>query len=199
MSKRPRTARRAQRRREHQKHGQQQTTGRRSRGLLISIAVGGGLFLVLTVMLFRAGTASPEATAASVALAEQNAGAPVEVVRGGVHTVLHSTAPLPSASRPSADPRPTLVWFSGTWCHFCERMSPFAHAAASQFTDRIRFVEKSVDHDREAASRYGIRGTPAFVLIDQQGREVTRFHFQPDTTRFAAQIEIAIEEALAHN
>jgi predicted DsbA family dithiol-disulfide isomerase len=54
------------------------------------------------------------------------------------------------------------------------------------------FVEKSVDDDRNAASRYGIRGTPTFVLIDAAGQEVTRFGFQRDEQSFVTAIESAL-------
>src|SRR5690606_19237267 len=66
------------------------------------------------------------------AIAETNAGGEVAVYTGSRHTVYHSEAPLPSPEQPRADGRPTLIWFSGTWCEFCERMEPFAHATASE-------------------------------------------------------------------
>lgn len=138
--------------------------------------------------------APAEAPVAAVAQAEHNAGTPIDVYRG-VHTVLHSPDPLPTEASPSRDSRPTLVWFSGTWCHFCASMEGFAHAAAGRFTDEIRFVEKSVDHDRAAARRYCVRGTPTFVLIDVEGRELARFSYQPDAERFARQIEAALTAA----
>ena len=86
----------------------------------------------------------------------------------------------------------SLVWFSGTWCHICERMAPFAHQTASGYTDRLVFVEKSVDHDRPASGRYGVRGTPTFIMLDAAGTEVTRFHGAGDAASFAAAIEQAL-------
>ncbi|GAB4338383.1 MAG: hypothetical protein Kow0010_26720 [Dehalococcoidia bacterium] len=136
-------------------------------------------------------TEDPEITA----LARENAGGPISVYTGSHHTVYHSSRPLPSASSPASDGKPTLVWFSGTWCEFCEQMEPFAHRVASGFRDRLTFVEKSVDHDRSAAGRYGIRGTPTFVLIDTQGRELTRFGFVRGEADFAARIEAALTAA----
>ncbi|MBI3977914.1 MAG: hypothetical protein HY331_06990 [Chloroflexi bacterium] len=37
------------------------------------------------------------------------------VVHRGIHTVHHSTAPLPSPGSPRADGRFTVAWFSATW------------------------------------------------------------------------------------
>lgn len=148
---------------------------------------------VLAIFLVRVGGGGSEANPAQVALAAENAaGSDVKVLTGSRHTVYHSTAPLPTTSAPRADGQPTLVWFSGTWCEFCEHMEPYAHATASQFGDEMVFVEKSVDDDRNAAARYGIRGTPTFVLIDATGKEVARFGFQSTDTAFAAAITSAL-------
>lgn len=125
-------------------------------------------------------------------LARENAGSEVRALTGTNHTVYHSRAPLPTAQAPRADGKPTLVWFSGTWCEFCEKMEPFTHETAKNFSDRMVFVEKSVDDDRGAASRYGIRGTPTFVLIDASGRELTRFGFQSTRESFARAVESAL-------
>ncbi|WP_322797396.1 thioredoxin family protein [Tepidiforma sp.] len=169
-----------------------------TRGLLLiaGILLIGGL-AALVVLRGGSSDASPAAAdAADSQLARDNAGgAEVRVLSGSRHTVYHATAPLPTESTPTSDGRPVLVWFSGTWCDFCERMEPFAHATASQFRDRLVFVEKSVDHDRSAAARYAVRGTPTFVLIDPTGRELARFGFQPTAEAFAAAIEAALQRA----
>lgn len=163
---------------------------------------GGVIAAVLVGLVFFSGGSSgggaqadPAQAAAQRALAEDNAGTPVQVYEGSAHTVYHAIAPLPTAEAPSQDGRPLLVWFSGTWCSFCERMEPWANDVASRYTDRVRFVEKSVDHDRGAASRYGVRGTPTFVLIDPAGNELARFHYQANATDFAQTIEAALGAA----
>jgi len=158
------------------------------------LLVGGAAVLAIFAFLFvRASGSETPADPVQVQLASVNAGgAEVKVLTGSHHTVYHTVAPLPSAAAPRADGRPTLVWFSGTWCEFCEQMEPFAHRAAGSLADRMVFVEKSVDDDRNAASRYGIRGTPTFVLIDAAGQEVTRFGFQRDEQSFVTAIESAL-------
>lgn len=167
----------------------------RSSTLQPYLLVGGAAVLALLALLFvrAGGSETPPADPALVELASANAaGAEVQVLKGSHHTVYHAVAPLPSAAAPRADGRPTLVWFSGTWCEFCERMEPFAHETAGEFAGRMVFVEKSVDDDRGAASRYGIRGTPTFVLIDSAGREIARFGFQQDAESFRSAIESAL-------
>jgi thiol-disulfide isomerase/thioredoxin len=160
-----------------------------------TVAVVGGL-LAFALLAGGGGSSSAEGDPGLVALARSAGdGGQVQVYASNVHTVYHSTAPLPSSGEPRDDGRPTLVWFSGTWCTFCERMDPYAFETAEGYAERMVFVEKSVDHDRGAASRYGVRGTPTFVMVDATGGEVARFHFQGNAQDFAAAIEAALERA----
>ncbi|MGE0600589.1 MAG: thioredoxin family protein [Dehalococcoidia bacterium] len=166
------------------------------RSWAIGAAAVAALGVVVVLAIQAAGRESTEDPTIT-ALARENAGGEVRVLTGTHHTVYHSVAPLPSDGVPRADGKPTLVWFSGTWCEFCERMEPFAHQAASDFADRLVFVEKSVDDDRSAAARYGVRGTPTFVLIDASGQEIARFGFQPTLPAFAQAIETALARTVA--
>ncbi len=194
MSKRTR----AQRRQREAKSARQQARQPR-RSISWKPIVGWGTVTalggLLAFALLAGGGESAEADPGLAALAREASGGEVQVYTGGVHTVYHSPAPLPSSDAPRGDGKPTLVWFSGTWCTFCERMEPFAIETAESFSERMVFVEKSVDHDRSAASRYGVRGTPTFVLIDAGGNEVARFHFQGSAQDFAAAIEAALGQA----
>jgi thiol-disulfide isomerase/thioredoxin len=167
-------------------------------GFSWSVVGWGAAGLVIVVLLgvaFLAGGEPIAADPVTESLARSNAGTEIEIYRGRAHTVYHSTEDLPSDEAPRADGQPTLVWFPATWCTVCERMAPFAHQVASEVRGDVRFVEKSVDHDRSAASRYGVRGTPTFVLIDARGKEIARFHAQLDPTSFAAAIESVIAQA----
>ncbi len=158
------------------------------------LLTGGVVAIALVAFLFVStrGSSAPS-DPSLIALASANAaGAEIKVLTGSKHTVYQSTTPLPTSAAPRADGRPTLVWFSGTFCEFCEQMEPYAHPTAARFTDRLVFAEKSVDDDRGAATRYGVRGTPTFVLIDAKGREISRFGFQGNEQSFAAAIESAL-------
>ncbi len=164
-------------------------------GATVAVLVGG-------YVVGRAGGGGTEARAAAAVravtaqeTAASNAGGGVVRYSGAHHTVYHSSAPLPDARTPAPDARPTLIWFSGTWCEYCEQMEPFAHSTAAALRERVRFVEKSVDHDRSAAARYAVRGTPTFVLIDGGGREIARFFFQPTPQAFTQAIDAALKRA----
>lgn len=121
------------------------------------------------------------------ALARENAGSEVVAIRGPEHTAYHSLAPLPTEDAPRPDGRPTLVFFSAPACALCERMQ-FVHRLMASERQRLVFVEKSVDRD-PVSGRYGIRETPAFVLIDAAGREVGRFGPISDEAAFRAKVE----------
>ena len=184
--------RRQQERREAREQRQQQVRRRSFNwkpflGWGIAAVLVGGLGLVL----LTSSGSSEVSDELAVAAAESSRGE-VRVIRGSQHTVYHSEDPLPTRRVPQADGAPTLVWFSGTWCEFCERMDPFIHGVGTAFDDRMVFVEKSIDHDRSAASSYGVRGTPTFVMLDAEGNEQSRFHFQ----RNAEDLRQAIETAL---
>ena len=152
--------------------------------------------VVLSWAAFATGCSSDslvsEASADSVR-AERLSGGAVEVLKGSRHTVYHSTAALPTLQSPRADGQPTLIWFSGTWCVNCSQMDDFAYDVAEQLASKLAFVEKSVDHDAAAVSRYGVTGTPSFVLVDARGEVIARFFFQGSATAF----DQAIKQALA--
>ena len=179
----------------HPKARPRQKTAPKRGHLWLWLAASGLLGAIVVVYLVLGGGGSTPVNAETRALAATNAGTDIRVLTGSHHTVYHSTAPLPSRDAPRADGELTLVWFSGTWCEFCERMEPWAHQTAAQFSDRLVFVEKSVDHDRDAASRYGVRGTPTFVLIDATGKAIAQFAYQPSPEAFKATIDRALGKA----
>ena len=186
MAKRSRGKRRRQVERQH--------TERQRRAWRVPALWAGGIAAVLLVAVFVVGLggegvpASPE----TLAIAEEIGAGSVSIRLGSAHTVYHSDQPLPTRAAPSSDERPTLVWFSGTWCPFCERMEPWIWQAASGFSDEIVFVEKSIDHDKAAARAYGVRGSPFFVLIDGSGNEIARFGYVASAGDFARAVETAL-------
>jgi thiol-disulfide isomerase/thioredoxin len=154
--------------------------------------VGGAAVLGLLAVLLTSAGGGQVADAATEQLARQNSVTDITAHSGRQSVVYHSDAAVPTANTPRPDGQPTLVCFSGTWCHICERMAPFAHETASEYTDQLVFVEKSVDEDREPSGRYGVRSTPTFIMLGAVGTEVTRFHGAGDAASFAAAIEQAL-------
>ena len=88
--------------------------------------IGGAAVLVVGVVGFMAVSAAnrkSEENSVTATVARENAGGDIQVLTGTRHTVYRSLAPLPTAQQPRADGKPTLVWFSGTSCEYCEQMA----------------------------------------------------------------------------
>ncbi|WP_263985460.1 co-chaperone YbbN [Streptomyces sp. NK15101] len=60
---------------------------------------------------------------------------------------------------------PVLVKFTAEWCGPCRQMKPVLGAIAAEEAERLRIVEVDVDRSPETALRYGILGTPTFVVF----------------------------------
>ncbi len=197
MSK-SRQARRQQRRNRRQQSRQGRAAATRRGGVnwqawgwggAAALAVAGVIALV--VLAGGGGSEGPdpliEAQARSI-----NGGSDIRVYQGTQHTIYHSTAPLPTASAPRTDGLPTLVWFTWTGCPFCRQMEPFIYDVAEQFSARMIFVEKSVNNDGGASRRYGVIGTPTFVLLDETGGVIGRFSYQSSATALAVTIDTVL-------
>lgn len=124
-------------------------------------------------------------------LAQESAGAPVQVFTGTKHTVYQSMGVLPTEAKPRADGLPTLIWFTTTNCGSCHTMDPFVYTTAHEYLGRMAFAEKAIDRSTDAA-RYKVADGPTFVLIGASGKEVARFGFEPT----AAALKQAIDSAL---
>ncbi|MEP6871435.1 MAG: thioredoxin family protein [Anaerolineaceae bacterium] len=155
--------------------------------IMLPVLAGGGWMAV-------AAERQTTEDSALAALARSNAGAAVQVFTGAKHTVYQSVSPLPSASAPRPDGKPTLVWFTTSNCSDCGRMDSFAHQSAAELAGRMAFVEKAADRDVSAA-RYGVTDTPTFVLIDARGEEIARFGFQATRQQFAATVGELLQNA----
>lgn len=153
-----------------------------------ALALLAGMLAILAV---ACGAPAPPAASSTPAGA---GAANVRLLTGGAHIVHHSDAPLPSVQAPRGDGKPTLVWFSATWCTTCASMEAWATDVGNEFSGRAAFVEKSVDHDRAAVARYTVRGTPTFVVIDASGNELARFFGHPSAAAFRAAIDDALRK-----
>lgn len=68
-------------------------------------------------------------------------------------------------------PIPVVVDFWAPWCVWCRKMAPIYEAAASQWSDRVKFVTVNVDHERVLAERFGVMSLPTLKWFCG-GREV---------------------------
>ena len=62
-----------------------------------------------------------------------------------------------------------ILKFQAEWCGPCKMLSKTLEGY-----DEVEIQEIDIDADQEVAIRYGIRGVPTLVLLDDNGAEVRR-------------------------
>ena len=68
--------------------------------------------------------------------------------------------------------KPTLVEFSATWCTICMRMQPVVERMEAKYGNRVNFVILNFDREKALVEKFGIRGTPTFILLNSSGEVV---------------------------
>jgi thioredoxin 1 len=67
--------------------------------------------------------------------------------------------------------RGEVLFFNASWCGPCQRMKPIVSTMRRQ---GFRMRDIDVDRNQPLAQKYGVRGIPTFVFL-QNGKEVHRF------------------------
>ena len=62
--------------------------------------------------------------------------------------------------------------FYATWCEPCKALSKIIEGAQGKITMPIENVD--IEQNMELAQKYGIRGVPALVIVDEDGKEIKR-------------------------
>ena len=62
--------------------------------------------------------------------------------------------------------------FYATWCEPCKMLSKIIEGAADKITMPIEDID--IEQNMELAQKYGIRGVPALVIVDEDGTEIKR-------------------------
>ena len=62
-----------------------------------------------------------------------------------------------------------ILKFQAEWCGPCKMLSKTLEGY-----DEVEIQEIDIDADQEVAIRYGIRGVPTLVLLDDNGAELRR-------------------------
>lgn len=68
---------------------------------------------------------------------------------------------------------PVLLDFTATWCAPCRSLSVLLEELARERGQTLKVAKVDVDDAPALAARYGVRGTPTLLLIEN-GREVRR-------------------------
>lgn len=62
--------------------------------------------------------------------------------------------------------------FYATWCEPCKALSKIIEGAKDKITMPIEDID--IEQNMELAQKYGIRGVPALVIVDEDGTEIKR-------------------------
>ena len=72
-----------------------------------------------------------------------------------------------------------ILYFTASWCGPCKALAPRMESLANQ----IKYDKIDVDQNSDLSAKYGIRGVPCLVLVDENGTELDRLvGVQPDGT-----------------
>lgn len=68
---------------------------------------------------------------------------------------------------------PVLVDFYATWCGPCQTMMPVLDQLKKDLGDAIKIIKIDVDKNKALASKFQVRGVPAFMIF-KNGKQVWR-------------------------
>ena len=65
-----------------------------------------------------------------------------------------------------------VLKFQASWCQPCKMLTRVMEDASDKITMPVEVID--IDENQDMAIKYGIRGVPTLVIVDEEGKEVSR-------------------------
>ncbi|MGB5980935.1 MAG: thioredoxin [Nonlabens sp.] len=78
---------------------------------------------------------------------------------------------MASFSELTSGETPVLIDFYATWCGPCQTMMPVLDQLKSDLGDQVKILKIDVDKNQAVATKFQIRGVPAFMIF-KNGKQV---------------------------
>lgn len=72
-----------------------------------------------------------------------------------------------------SDDVPVLIDFYATWCGPCQTMMPVLEQLKKDLGEKVKIIKVDVDKNKLLASKFNVRGVPAFVIF-KDGKQIWR-------------------------
>jgi len=63
-----------------------------------------------------------------------------------------------------------ILYYTSSWCGPCKQLAPIMESLKGQ----INYQKIDIDQNQELSIKYSIRSVPTLVLIDENGKEISR-------------------------
>lgn len=87
---------------------------------------------------------------------------------------------------------PLIIDFYADWCGPCQMMKPVFSKVSEEYSGKLKFLKLDTQSESGLASKFGIQGIPAFVIVNN-GREVGRLVGYMDEDTFKSRIDAVLQ------
>lgn len=116
-----------------------------------------GIMLMLLVIAFVAGCTSQKSA--------------LEQAKEGSSGIVYDYSPEAFEQALSSG-KPTLLEFAADWCMVCRQEAPVIEKIKEEYKGRVNIMTANYDKEVKLREKYGVRGTPTFLVFDSNGKLV---------------------------